>query len=237
MVREIRWAFTICCDGSWHRRSPDSRSVVSQDGYVTADGRRRLVIARPAKPPYDTAFSHALFDRLETIRRERAATAPRANRMTTRPPLDVQFAGGHRIALEAEAVVKRESIINGAGSLALILPLLLVVFRSLRLVAIGALPSALSFLIVLGVARLRRRDALGCRGGRVGDVVWTRRGRRRAAVCHAPSCARADTVTPGPPFAACRRRQPAWCSGCGRRRRRFSGCWWSISQASSNSAC
>ena len=51
--------------------------VVSQDGYVTADGRRRLVIARPAKPPYDTAFSHALFDRLETIARERASTARR----------------------------------------------------------------------------------------------------------------------------------------------------------------
>ena len=65
--------------------------------------------------------------------------------MRPRPPLIVQFAGGHRIGLEAEAVVKRESIVNGVGSLALILPLLLLVFRSLRLVAIGALPSALSF--------------------------------------------------------------------------------------------
>ena len=123
--------------------------VVSQDGYVSSDGRRRLVIARPAKPPYDTAFSRALFDRLQTIARERATTA-RPDSDDDRPPLDVQFAGGHRIGLEAEAVVKRESIVNGVGSLALILPLLLVLFRSLRLVAIGALPSALSFLIVLG---------------------------------------------------------------------------------------
>jgi uncharacterized protein len=123
--------------------------IASQDGYVTQDGRRRLVIARPAKPPYDTAFSHALFDRLQTIARERATTGRKGSE-DDRPPLDVQFAGGHRIALEAEAVVKRESIINGAGSLALILPLLLVAFRSLRLFAIGALPSALSLVIVLG---------------------------------------------------------------------------------------
>lgn len=123
--------------------------VGSPDGYVTSDGRRRLVIARPAKPPYDTAFSHVLFDRLQTIARERA-TRGRRESDDDRPPLEVEFAGGHRIGLEAEAVVTRESIINGVGSLALILPLLLVLFRSLRLVAIGAVPSALSFLIVLG---------------------------------------------------------------------------------------
>ena len=50
-----------------------------------------------------------------------------------------------------EAVVRRESMVNGVGSLALILPLLFVVFRSVRLVMIGLLPSALSFVIVLGV--------------------------------------------------------------------------------------
>ena len=150
MVRDDPLGFhESAAAADWRPRSQGSRSVVSQDGYVTADGRRRLVIARPAQPPYDTAFSHALFDRLETIARERRTGA--ATKAAKRPPLVVEFAGGHRIALEAEAVVKRESIVNGAGSLALILPLLLLVFRSVRLVAIGALPSALSFLIVLGV--------------------------------------------------------------------------------------
>ncbi len=51
------------------------------------------------------------------------------------PPLDVEFAGGHRIAVETEAVVRRESILNTVGSLALILPLLFLVFRSAWLVA------------------------------------------------------------------------------------------------------
>ena len=115
---------------------------------MTADLRRRLVIARPRTPPYDTAFSRALFDRLATIARTQGAASP--DPADPLPPLDVQFAGGHRVALEAEAVVRRESIVNGVGSLALILPLLFVVFRSLRLVVIGAVPSALSFVIVLG---------------------------------------------------------------------------------------
>ena len=71
--------------------------------------------------------------------------------MTSRaPPLGVEFAGGHRIALETEALVRRESISNTVGSLALILPLLFLVFRSPWLVAVGSLPSAISLLVVLG---------------------------------------------------------------------------------------
>ncbi len=109
-----------------------------------------------------------------------------------RPPLDVQFAGGHRIALEAEAVVKRESIINGAGSLALILPLLLVAISQRaagrdRRVAIGIVLSDCA-----RRAGLRRRHAFSRGGGRVRHVVWTRRGWRCAAVCHAPACAEGD---------------------------------------------
>ncbi|MEP6782225.1 MAG: MMPL family transporter [Acidobacteriota bacterium] len=123
-----------------------SMLTATGDGFVTADGRRRLVIARPARPPYDTAFSHQLLDRLQSIERAQHAAGTNADL----PPLDVQFAGGHRIATEAEAVIKRESIVNGIGSLALILPLLWIVFRSTRLLIIGALPSALSIIIVLG---------------------------------------------------------------------------------------
>ena len=43
------------------------------------------------------------------------------------PPMTVEFAGGHRIAVETEALVKRESIFNTIGALALILPLLYLV--------------------------------------------------------------------------------------------------------------
>jgi predicted exporter len=123
------------------------------DGYLTADGRRRLVVARPSRPPFDTKFSHALFARLDGLRQSIAAASATAAGSIDEPlpQMTVDFAGGHRIAVETEQTIRRESISNSIGSLALILPLLFLVFRSLWLVAVGPLPSALALVIVLGI--------------------------------------------------------------------------------------
>lgn len=126
-----------------------------RDGYVTADGSRRLVIARPARPPYDADFSRALDARLRAVAQTiGAGSGAPADNEEPLPPLGVMFAGGHRIAVETEAIVRRESILNSVGSLALILPLLFLVFRSVWLVAVGPLPSAISLVVVLGVLGL-----------------------------------------------------------------------------------
>ncbi|HMF97845.1 MAG TPA: MMPL family transporter, partial [Vicinamibacterales bacterium] len=124
----------------------------SADGYVSGDGRSRLLIARPKRPPYDAEFSRALDARLQQLASSTtaAATAARDPDAELLPPLQVQFAGGHRIAVETEAVVKSESVMNTVGSLVLILPLLFIVFRSLWLVTVGSLPSLLSLVVVLG---------------------------------------------------------------------------------------
>jgi predicted RND superfamily exporter protein len=126
------------------------------EGFVTSDRRARLVIARPRRPPYDSAFSHALDERLQMIAHQRmphptpdAGAADSADEPPL-PPLGVDFAGGHRIAVQTEAVVRREAILNSVSSLASILPLLFLVFRSLWLVAVGSLPSALALVLVLG---------------------------------------------------------------------------------------
>ena len=125
------------------------------DGYVTEDGRTRVVMARPRRPPYDSDFSRALDERVRSIetsvRADRHADARTSADDEPLPPLRVEFAGGHRVALETEALVRRESILNTVGSLVAILPLLFIVFRSLWLVAVGALPTTLSLVIVLGV--------------------------------------------------------------------------------------
>ena len=124
---------------------------VATQGYLTKDGQSRLVMAQPRRPPYDAEFSRALDARLRAIdTAARRGDATRSVGDDPRPPLRVEFAGGHRIALETEALVKHESILNTIGSLALILPLLYLVFRSLWLVVVGSLPSALSLLVVLG---------------------------------------------------------------------------------------
>lgn len=130
---------------------PASSLRVRAGGYVTDDGTHRLVIARPRQGPFDTTFSHALMSRLQEIetrmrQRRRVGDGEMDEPL---PPMEVTVAGGHRIAVEAEAVVRRESIVNGIGSLALILPLLFVVFRSVWLIAIGGVPSAVSLLVVL----------------------------------------------------------------------------------------
>ncbi len=118
-----------------------ARIGVNEAGYVTPDGSSRLIIAHPSRPPYDAQFSRALDDRLRVL----------VDEDTSLPPLRVEFAGGHRIAVETEAFVRRESIVNTVGSLALILPLLYLLFRSPWLVAVGSLPSTLSLAVVLGV--------------------------------------------------------------------------------------
>ncbi len=125
---------------------------ITEGGYVSADGRRRLVIAKPRRPPFDTRFSHLLMQRLDTIGAAQHGVVPDDDE--PRPPLDVEFAGGHRIAIETEAVVRRESILNGVGSLALILPLLYLVFRSVWLLVCGALPSMMSLVVALGLLGL-----------------------------------------------------------------------------------
>jgi predicted exporter len=127
---------------------------VAEGGYVTADGRSRLLIARPAKPAFDAAFSRSLAGALERIRQETGPPGPDHPEGDSLPPLHVEYAGGHRIAVETEAVVKRESILNTVGSLVLILPVLFLIFRSAWLVLVGPLPSTLALIAVLGALGL-----------------------------------------------------------------------------------
>ena len=129
---------------------------VTEGGYVSSDLRSRLLIAKPLQPPFDADFSRALMTRLDALQVEMRrqtvpATGAPADAEEALPPLQAQFAGGHRIAVETESVIRRESILNTMGSLALILPLLYLVFRSPFLVLVGSIPSALSLVLALGV--------------------------------------------------------------------------------------
>lgn len=126
------------------------RIDASGGAYASADGRARLVLAKPRRPPFDTDFSKQLFARLAEVERE-ALDAPDAGGDR---PLRVRFAGGHAIALEIERTVRQESIWNGVTSLALILPLLYYAFRSPWLVFVGPIPSALAILVVLAIYAL-----------------------------------------------------------------------------------
>lgn len=123
----------------------------TKDGYVSGDGRARLVIATPTHPPFDSDFCH----RLETVLRgveaqTLEAVAPEGDEDGLPPP-GIRYAGGYHTALEAEREVRREAIQNVVASLAGILLLLLLVFRSPWLLIVGALPMSVAGLLSAAV--------------------------------------------------------------------------------------
>ena len=140
-------------------------SASSHGGYVTADGRRRLRHrASRARPPYDTEFSRALDRVCSDSRRHRCAgaagdpatpTSDAAAAATSSSPAAIAS------RVETEAVVRRESIVNSVGSLALILPLLYLVFRSLWLVVVGS--AAVGAVAARRARRARVRRRARCR--------------------------------------------------------------------------
>jgi uncharacterized protein len=121
----------------------------SQEGYVSRDGRSRLVVVKPKGPPFDTDFCKALFKRLSTVeataRQEAAADDPDAG------AVGIQAAGAYRVSLEAEQLIRREGIVNSIGSLLLLLLVVFAVFRTPWVVLYGFAPLALAALLTLGI--------------------------------------------------------------------------------------
>jgi uncharacterized protein len=125
----------------------------TQRGYVSRDGRARLVMAKPITPAQDTAFSRRLLAALDAAAERARTRAAEAWRESGDDPIDatIQSAGAYRVAPETEAVIRREAIFNAAGSLAGILLLVFIVFRSARVLLCGALPVVLAAIVTLGV--------------------------------------------------------------------------------------
>ena len=95
--------------GHQRRRLRDRRRPrPAGDGAAEASALRRRSSRARSTP--DCARSGGPWPRRPPSRPDTADEEPR-------PPLRVEFAGGHRIAVETEAVVKRESILNTVGSL------------------------------------------------------------------------------------------------------------------------
>ncbi len=111
----------------------------SQEGFFTSDGRSQLVIARPIRPPYDTAFSRELLQRLEAIessvRSSFGSDSPSASETPT-----LEVVGAYRSSLETENLIRTEGTVTALGSLAGVLAIIFLVFRSLRVLACSAIP-------------------------------------------------------------------------------------------------
>jgi uncharacterized protein len=135
------------------------------EGYVSKDGRARLVIATPVRPPFDLAFSRrvkAVLDRTaEAVRAEASRNADLGDAATVR----ISYAGGYHLALETERLMRREAFFNLVGSLAGILVLLLLVFRSTWLFLAGALPMIVGGLLAAAVIGFSHPNLSGAAAG------------------------------------------------------------------------
>ena len=115
-------------------------------------------MARPVRPPFDTDFCKRLFARLAEVEAAaRAAAAEETDAATAAKTTEVtvRIAGGYRIALDAERVIRRELIVNSLGSLVGLLLMVFVVFRTPWILVYGVAPLALAALLTLGLNGLR----------------------------------------------------------------------------------
>jgi predicted RND superfamily exporter protein len=126
----------------------------TETGYVSRDGRSRLVIARPVRPPFDTEFCKQLFARLASIEataRKADAEEAAAGLQAGPTSMTVRIAGGYRIALDAERVIRHELVVNSLAALAGLLILVFAVFRTPWILLYSAVPLALAALLTLGI--------------------------------------------------------------------------------------
>jgi predicted RND superfamily exporter protein len=123
----------------------------TQEGYVSQDGRSRLVIVKPRGAAFDTDFCKALFATLSAIEAEtRRSLGADAAAVRVRP------AGAYRVSLEAEALIRRETIVNAVGSLVVLLLVMVGVFRTPWILVGGFAPLAVASILTLGInGRLR----------------------------------------------------------------------------------
>ena len=124
---------------------------IGSDGYVTPDGHAQMLVVHPTQPPFDTAFAQRLLTQV------RDAEARARQRFTSEwqedglAPPRADIAGGHRTAVETEALMRGEAVSNAVWSLVGVLGLLYLAFRNVWLVLFGAVPVLLGTLVTLAL--------------------------------------------------------------------------------------
>ena len=121
----------------------------SHVGYVSPDGRARLVLVRPTGAPFDSSFCKTLFTRLSSVE-QAARDKLRADGVDV-SNVTIQTAGAYRVSLEAESLIRTEGVVNSLGSLVLLLIVVYVVFRTPWVLVFGTLPLAIAAVLSLGI--------------------------------------------------------------------------------------
>ena len=134
-------------------RMSREKSLVSfdptQEGYVSQDGRSRLVVVKPKGAPFDTDFCKALFQRLSAVesaaRQERPCQILRRRRSRFKPQAPTEWRSRLRL------LIRRESVENSIGSMVILLLVVFAVFRTPWVMLYGCAPLVLGALLTLGL--------------------------------------------------------------------------------------
>ena len=134
------------------------------EGYVSSDGRARLVIAKPTGPAFDADFCAELIAELADVERRVLSELALAGD-ERRPAVGIEIAGAYRATHEAESLIRGEMEINVVVSLVLLLSVIFVVFRSYWILMCAATTLGLAGLMTMVAVGLSRGDLLSAASG------------------------------------------------------------------------
>ena len=138
------------------------------NGYVSADGRSRLVIVKPTGPPFDADFCRELLGELEKVEgrvRSRVEAGAPGDEEEALSPVRIQIAGAYRDALEAESLIRSEMTFNTGVSLALLLAVVFLAFRSYSILLCAATTLGLAGLLSMVIVGMAKGDLLAAASG------------------------------------------------------------------------
>jgi len=138
------------------------------EGYVSSDGTSRLIIAKPVGPAFDATFCKELLDELAGVERRvrsAATTVVHEEDDEVLPPVLIEVAGAYRDTLEAESLIRSEMTRNTFVSLALLLAVIFVVFRSYSILLCAATTLGLAGLLAMVLVGLAKGDLLAAASG------------------------------------------------------------------------
>ena len=139
------------------------------EGYVSSDGRSRMVIAKPTGPAFDADFCAELLAELAAVER-RVLSELESDELAfvgdeAPPPIGIELAGGYRATYEAENLIRGEMKLNALVSLVLLLSVIFVVFRSYWILMCAATTLGLAGLMTMVAVGLARGDLLAAASG------------------------------------------------------------------------
>lgn len=139
------------------------RTVKTHSGYYRTKEGNYIIFLKPVKPPQDVAFSKKLMTRVDTLGKLALAELPEKFTGFSNN-VKIFYTGGYPIAVNDEAITKKDIKVTLLTSFLGIMLLFGLSFRTWRILFFVGLPLAVSLLWTLGFASLifQRLNILTC---------------------------------------------------------------------------